>query len=115
MFRAIVIAIVSLMVGLIGHAYSLDEKFGAPLIFFSVLSIFSIIALFFLKEQVFVVWKKFAVIYIPISIVIIAISPSQGDMFFPSMQEMLIFALPAIFLVASLAIIITKSLKLRGK
>lgn len=87
----------------------------------TVLVIFSIpvfiisCSLLFVKEQVFNKWFKFAIIYVPISIVLIAIASPTGDMFFPSLRETLTFLLPIVFFIASLFIIIFEHIKLRRK
>ncbi|KKQ53560.1 MAG: hypothetical protein US70_C0002G0048 [Parcubacteria group bacterium GW2011_GWD2_38_11] len=65
----------------------------------------------FLREQIFNAWSKFAIIFIPISIVSIFFLPSMGDMFFPSIKELAIFLLPVIFLISSLGIIFWESRK----
>ncbi|EKE11219.1 MAG: hypothetical protein ACD_15C00117G0001 [uncultured bacterium] len=86
-----------------------------PLFVFSVPIFIISFLLLFLREQVFYAWKKFAVIYVPISIILIFTASPSGDLLFPSLKEMFIFALPVTFLITSLAIITVKSLKLRKK
>ncbi|HAS00184.1 MAG: hypothetical protein US57_C0011G0037 [Candidatus Moranbacteria bacterium GW2011_GWC2_37_73] len=81
------------------------------LIFFAVpIFIISFIMLF-LREQIFDAWLKFAIIFAPSSIIFIAISSPQGDMFFPSIRELAIFLLPVIFLISSFGIIFWESRK----
>jgi uncharacterized membrane protein YhdT len=92
--------------------------FGS-LFFFSIAIFLVSITLFFIKEVVYLAWRKFAIWYVPISIIYIstASSRSQGSFGYslPSDQEFAIYALPFLFIVISLILIIYKSIKLRGK
>ena len=95
---------------------SLDNKIGVPLVLFSIISIFLLSIQLFLREEIFRSWIRFATVFVPVSLIItIFSSPNDGDMFFPSTEEMSIFSLPTIFLITSILIITVKSLKLRKK
>ena len=89
------------------------------LFFFSSTTFFSLIPLYFLKEGVYLSWKKFALWYIPIVAIILLISPqSGGGGFNPGYgfdQESLTFFFSGLFAVISLILITYKSIKLRGK
>jgi len=85
----------------------------------SIIILILCIPLFFTKEAVYFAWRKFAIWYVPISIIYIstASSRSQGSFGYsmPSDQEFAMYALPFLFIVISLILIIYKSIKLRGK
>lgn len=72
-----------------------------------------------MREEVFRAWFNFAKWWIPISIFLTLIMPggSGGGFGIPSIfdKEFLAFVLAALFIIISLIIIITKSLKLRKK
>ncbi|MDD5652459.1 MAG: hypothetical protein PHX98_03640, partial [Candidatus Moranbacteria bacterium] len=66
----------------------------------------------FFKEKIFIVWSKFAKIYLPIAAILIFITPdSTGSIFLDLDKEMATWFLAAIFLISSLGIIIYKSFK----
>jgi hypothetical protein len=85
------------------------------------LSVFVILFfLFFTKEGVYLAWRKFALWYIPITLLITVASSttSQGGSFsgmMPSDREFVSYFFPIVFAFISLILIIYKSLKLRGK
>ncbi len=85
------------------------------LLTFSLSLIFFI--LLFTKEAVFNAWKKFGIWYIPLAAILIFLAPSDsGGSFGFSMgidREGATMFLSAIFLIASLIIIILKSIKAR--
>lgn len=96
-----------------GYLDSLDNNLGVPLALFSVVSVFILFILLFLHEQVFHAWSKFAVIFLPVAIILIAVTPEYRDVFFSFDEEAYTLFFVAVFLVASLIIIAIKSLKLR--
>lgn len=96
------------------HGY-IDQynSFIVPVFIFSIPTFFIAFLSLFLIEQVFNAWFKFAIIFVPVSIMLIAILPSMGDMFFPSIKEVAIFSLPVIYLIVSLGLIILQAKKLK--
>jgi len=82
--------------------------------------IFISIFLFFTKEQVFNSWKKFAIWYIPISAILIFLSPTghSSGLGGPSLaidREAATMFLSGLYLIISLLIITIKSISLRNQ
>ena len=75
-----------------------------------------LIVLYFIPEPVFHAWKKFALVSIPISMVITILSPSQregsifGPSFFSSDKESTIWMMASLFVLISLILIIRKAI-----
>lgn len=87
---------------------------GTATILFSFSLVIIFISLVFVKEQVFRIWLKTAIIFVPIAIFIFLISPvTGGDLFFPIDKKVVSLFLASVFLVVSLFIIAIKSFKLR--
>jgi uncharacterized membrane protein required for colicin V production len=85
-----------------------DETIGQPLgIFSMVIFILSIIFLF-IHEQIFTSWLRFAKYYIPISLVLIFLSPITAVGIGAFDQELVTWWLAGIFFVASIGIIFFK-------
>jgi hypothetical protein len=82
--------------------------FSIPLIIISIL-------LLFLKDQIFVSWSRLAIFFLPIAIIIIAITPSTSGSISPIEKEPVTLLLAAFFLIVSIILITIKSLKLRSK
>ena len=97
--------------------------FGSPyqLVALPSLSVLlSLLPLYFLKEGVFKTWRTFALIYLPIAIFLIVISPEQLDQSFLGMsygadRESTTIATAGLFVLVSYIIIIYKSYSLRSK
>lgn len=90
-----------------------DEIIGQPLgVFSACLFIISLILLI-VREQVFKAWSKFSIIFLPIAIVLIEISPSTSGSIDPIEKEPVTLLSAAIFLIVSILIISIKSFKLR--
>jgi hypothetical protein len=89
-----------------------------PLLFFAAIFVLGI-PLYFLKEVVYLAWRKFALWYLPIVAVILMFSSnSGGNGFNPGYgfdTESLTFFFSGLFALISLVIIAVKSWKLRGK
>lgn len=92
-----------------------DEIIGQPLGIFSVCLFFLSLILLIMHEQVFRVWLKFAVIFLPVAIILIAITPSTSGSIDPIEREPVTLFLAVVFFVTSLIIIAIKSFRLRGK
>ncbi|EKE20746.1 MAG: hypothetical protein ACD_7C00494G0001 [uncultured bacterium] len=94
---------------------SLDESIGIPVFLFSLTLFFIFFIFLFIKEGVFNYWKKFAKIFLPIAIIIIAITPTQQGGFVGIDKELATWWLVGLFLISSFGIIIWKSIELRKK
>lgn len=69
--------------------------------------------LLFLREQVFNAWSKFAVIFLPVAVILIIITPTTKKTIIDFDKESVTLLLASIFLITSLLIIFIKSFKLR--
>lgn len=80
------------------------------------ISLFGCLAIVFLvlhfAKAGYVTWKKFAVIYIPISLILIAVTPENAGFMNPD-RELMTWFLSGLFLLISLAVIGIKSWKAR--
>lgn len=87
---------------------------GHPLFFLS-LSILAISAvLYFVREELFRAWGKFALWFIPLSIVLVYLAPIQSsDWIFPLDKKLTASLLARLFFLVSLLIITIKSWRLR--
>ncbi len=87
---------------------------GHPLFFLS-LSIFAIsIVLYFVRDEIFKAWGKFAAVFIPLSIVLVYLAPIQSsDWIFPLDKKLAASLLARLFFLLSLLIIAIKSGRLR--
>ena len=74
--------------------------------------IFSLIT-YRLKEDTFLSWQKFTVIYLFIYLFIIIIAPWQHDPFFPIEKEIMVMIFCSIYTLISLILITYKSFSLR--
>jgi len=97
--------------------------FGAPYQYLTgiLLSILlSLLPLFFLKEAIYHAWRRFALWYLPVAVVLISIAPASisggmGGPIIPTDRETVSLILSAFFLIISLLLIIYQSIMLRGK
>lgn len=96
------------------------DLIGQPLALMSLGLLLVLFLLLFFKEQVFIRWQKFALKYIPISLVVVLLISSsyQGGSFGPDFglipdPEAAAFWVSGIFLVWSLILILKTSLRLR--
>ena len=83
--------------------------------FFSVLSFISLIILYFLPEQIFITWFKFARIYIPIALVLAVGggATSNGSDLFNTDAEFFTTFFSVIFVVISIILIIRAHCRLK--
>ncbi|MFA5830248.1 MAG: hypothetical protein WC878_00285 [Candidatus Paceibacterota bacterium] len=100
----------------------INDTFAVFVMLFAPLTCLFSFILLFLKEESFQLWQNFAVVWIPLSLLLIVISPAQSDCFFGSGficngfdREGMIWFTAGIFFIVSLIIIAVKSWKLRGK
>ncbi len=94
---------------------NLDIYFGIPLFLFSLVFIILLFFFLFTKEIVFNSWKKFAKIFISIAMILIIITPTQYGGIVGIDKESATWSLASLFLLASLTIIIWKSIELKRK
>lgn len=98
----------------------INMQFFQPLFFLSAVFFIFLIPLYFLKEAIYLSWRKFALWYLPIVGIILMLSSlnSGGNGFNPGYgfdTESLTFFFSGLFALISLLIIAVKSYKLRGK
>ncbi|EKE22047.1 MAG: hypothetical protein ACD_7C00074G0001 [uncultured bacterium] len=82
---------------------------------FSVAFLIILIILFFSNRDIFNSWKKFSIVFMIISIVIISLAPEISDGFIEYSKKYLSQKLSVLFLIISLGIIIWKSIQLKKK
>ena len=94
--------------------YPLAFNFGEPLMFGLIPVTIAPIAMLFSSESVFKLWKKFALVYVPLSVLWIIFSPvscnAPANMCFD--KEMISWITSVGFLVITLGIIIYKKFRL---
>ena len=94
------------------------DSFAGPLFFGSISVIFVLIILFFVREQIYMFWRRFAIWAVPIGAFLIASAPDKSGDGFPIGFELtnrtLTFLFSFLFLIISLYIIISRSIRLRG-
>ncbi len=97
--------------------FKYTNTIGQPLVLFLGFLSLIFLILLFTKEAIFNAWKKFGIWYIPLAAFLIFLAPpDSGGSFGFSMgidREGATMFLSAIFLIASLIIIILKSIKAR--
>ena len=81
---------------------------GEPLLISSFFFILTSLALFWANDNAFKIWKKFAVIYLPILVLVIIIAPATGSGLLDLNKEFFTQWLAGIFFVVSLGIIFGK-------
>jgi hypothetical protein len=92
--------------------------FTQLIVLFSFVAFVFLIPLYFLKEAVYLSWRKFALWYLPIVAVLILSAGGSGSGFNPGYgmdTESLTFFFSGLFAIISLILIVYKSIKLRGK
>ena len=103
------------------YSRSCMKQFDTLSLFFFIFLPTLIISLitYFLREEVFRAWLKFAYVWIPVSMVLIYLAggSSGGGFGIPNVldQEFVSLILASLFVLLSLVIIIVKSILLRGK
>ncbi|MDH4330108.1 MAG: hypothetical protein OEV93_00975 [Candidatus Moranbacteria bacterium] len=81
---------------------------GEPLLFGSISLVVVSIFLFFTNKKSFDIWKKFSIIYLPIAIILILITPVTSGGLININKELTTMWLAGIFFVVSLGIIFGK-------
>lgn len=91
-----------------------DEIIGQPLGFFSVVLFLITLILLFTKQAVFHLWLKFAIPYLILVTLLLAVAPTSNADIYGLDRELIAWFTSALFLIISLLIIGIKSWKLRG-
>ncbi|HEY4478786.1 MAG TPA: hypothetical protein VI981_00260 [Candidatus Paceibacterota bacterium] len=96
------------------------EIISVPILLFSLLTLVCSVVLYFMRSGVFYSWVKFTLWWVPLSVILIAITPEYGgsglDGGIPSFgREVVIWFMAGGFFVLSLLIIAWKSFRLRKK
>jgi len=87
---------------------------GQPLFLLSISFFITSLFLFFAREEVFKTWGKFALGFLPLTILLIWISPTiSNDLITPFDKKLTATFLSVLFFLISLVIIAVKSWKLR--
>lgn len=71
--------------------------------------------LFFVRDEVFGAWRKFALVWIPLSIFSIAITPNTTAILQVVDKEVISIVCAGLFVVISLILVIFKTYSLKGK
>ena len=115
----IVVPITLLFLGVIGVGLDyfniVDYPTGDPMSNIAISIIIVATLLFFVKEQVLSLWLKFAYFWLPLTLLLVLVSPTSGGGFLPPMvtRETNSLLLAKIFVALSVAIIAYESHKLR--
>ncbi|OGZ10747.1 MAG: hypothetical protein A3C93_05520 [Candidatus Lloydbacteria bacterium RIFCSPHIGHO2_02_FULL_54_17] len=101
-----------------GVSYSTYKTFVEPLFFISGALLITVGPLLLVRDEVFSTWLKFAKWWLPLSLVLIILSPTDGSSaFFPALfsKELTSMWMGGLFVAISLLLIGVKSLQLRKK
>ena len=96
------------------------QTLGEPIFFFSMSLLLVSIALFFVREEVFKSWRRFAYWAVPISIIILWLAPTStpggiGISFLDFSKQTASWLVSSAFLLISLWIIVSRSLHATSK
>lgn len=80
--KILLILLVTLVITISVHLNRSFTSLGSSLYYFSLVSLVILFVMLFLKEEIFNTWKRFAIIYLFVSMLIIIFS-SDGDGFIP--------------------------------
>jgi len=94
---------------------SYSHTIGEPLFIISLSLMVCSLILFFMKDEVFKFWLKFAYIWIPLTSIFVIISPEYDSGLIPIEKESVSILFSVLFLLISIIIIISKSISLRKK
>src|SRR3990167_8345875 len=99
-----------------GVSYSTYKTFVEPLFFISGALLITVGPLLLVRDEVFSTWLKFAKWWLPLSLVLIILSPTDGSSaFFPALfsKELTSMWMGGLFVAISLLLIGVKSLQLK--
>ena len=85
-----------------------DDSFMAIFLVFLPFFLFSLIT-YKMKDNIFQTWFKFARIWVPLTILLVILSPEYGNSLLPVEKGTVSFFMSALFLIISLIIIAYKS------
>lgn len=88
---------------------------GTPVFYFSLASILPLLMMVFLKDRVFQVWKKFTLIYIFISIILISLMPTTAPGFNIVDKQIATQSLSILFFILSIILFVVVSLREKQK
>ena len=118
-YKKILLVIIPLLLIIAGVIYSIRffTTLGTSIFYFSLASSLSLFILYFLHEEVFNSWRRFAQWYLLLSAVYIILPEKQhsGWLTDPFNDSVLIFFLAVLFCIISFGIFVIKSWKLRAK
>ena len=114
------VAIVLLLISKVGTFSLCDGNYSCAHALANILrSLIPLLALaplslifYFLRDEVFKAWVKFALWWIPLSIVLSYLTPENNELF-PTGPGVTAYILSALFVLISLIIVLVKSLSLR--
>ncbi|MFC1608810.1 hypothetical protein ACFL2R_03050 [Patescibacteria group bacterium] len=90
-----------------GFIHKFDEVIQTVFYFAFAIGIVSL-GLYFTGQKSFNIWKKFSMIYLPVALILVLMSPSVNMQFIGVDRELVTLWLAGIFFVISLIIIFTK-------
>lgn len=99
-------------------SYYLGPKYSyvsEPLVIWGVVILPLLLLMLFLPVNIVASLKKFSLIYIPVVILLLIITPTNNIDIYGLDRELIAWFTSGLFLVTSILIIIIKSWKLRGK
>jgi hypothetical protein len=95
----------------------LNGDIGQFLFFFSLISFIFLILLYFLPPSIFKAWKKFVYWFVPLSVVLIALVPSDGSgAFMPGPdREIAIWLFASLYALIGMLLIAVKWIRVHSK
>ncbi len=93
------------------------ETFAQPIILLSAVTLFFLFVGFFVSQEIIKPWKKFALSYLLISIILLATTPTQchAPLSYCVDREMLTFGLSILYFAVSVILILYKLFRLRSQ
>ena len=96
------------------------DDIGTFIFLFSIAVVLSLIMLYFLSKESFNIWLNFTVIYLPISVILVAIAPSYNNCFFTGFcfqpdKESLTWLLSVLYFIISFVLIVRAHRRLKRK
>ena len=108
----IFLGVLFLVAAYVMNSFKLYEEINSPLFVFSLAILVVSVPLFFIADKIFLKWLRFAVIWILLSIFLIAITPERHAFFVMDPdKEMVSIWMSSLFVILSLVQIIWQSWK----
>ncbi len=112
----IFLGVLFLVVAYVMNSFKLYEEINSPLFIFSLAILVVSAPLFFITDKIFLKWLRFAVIWILLSIFLIAITPERHAFFVMDPdRELVSIWMGSLFVILSLIQIIWQSIKVKKK